>query len=113
VGITVDGGGSVLTAGTKGYVTVPFSGTITKWTLVADASGSVVFDVWKTNGAVPTNTNTITASAKPTLSSEQYVLSSTLTGWTTSVSADDVFGFEIEGTPTTITRATLELTIQV
>ena len=108
----VDGGGSAITTGTKGYLPkIPFAGTIVSWRLIAFESGSVVMDVWKTNAAVPTNSNTITASAKPTLSSAQLADSSTLTGWTTSVAVGDVFGFEVESA-TTITRVTLVLEIQ-
>ena len=108
VGLTIDGGGTVLTTGQKGYYRVPFSGTITGYSLVSDISGSTVIDVWKSNNAVPTVANTITASALPTLSSSQYLNSTTLTGWTTSVAAGDVFGFNINSA-STLTRVTLEL----
>jgi hypothetical protein len=67
--------------------------------------------VWKLNAAIPTNSNSITASAKPTLTSSQRATSTTLTGWTTGVSANDVFGFEIESA-TTVTKATLTLVIR-
>jgi hypothetical protein len=39
-GITVNGFGVALTPGFKGYIVVPFSGTITAWSIVADQSGS-------------------------------------------------------------------------
>lgn len=113
IGITVDGGGSALTTGLKGYSTSPVAGTIERARLFADQSGSIVFDVWKDTWAnfPPTGADTITASAKPTLSSAQNNEDTTLTGWTTSVSKGDVFGFNIDSI-TTITRATLELWIQ-
>lgn len=111
VGVSIDGGGAVITTGTKGYVEVPYSGTIVEWKIISDVSGSVVFDVWKSNAAVPTNANTITASAKPTLTTAQRAVSTTLTGWTTSVSTNDVFGFEVESA-STLTKATLILVIQ-
>jgi hypothetical protein len=112
IGITVDGGGSAITTGAKGYVTVPFAGTISAWYLTGDQSGSIVFDVWKiaTGSALPTVTNTITASAKPTLSSAAAGNSSTLTGWTTSVSAGDIIGFNVDSI-TTLTKATLVLKV--
>ena len=112
VGVTVDGGGSPITTGTKGYIEVPYSGIIEEWKIISDISGSVVFDVWKSNAAIPTNANTITASAKPTLTSPaQRATSTTLTGWTTTVSENDVFGFEVESASTT-TKATLILVIR-
>lgn len=107
-GVTVDGGGSVVTAGSKGFVVVPFACTITGWSIVADQSGSVAFDVEKAaDGVVPSTS--IVASAAPTLTADQIERSTTLTSWTTSVTANDVIEFEITGTPATITRATLQI----
>ena len=111
VGVSIDGGGTAITTGTKGYVEVPYAGTITEWKIISDISGSAVFDVWKSNAAIPTNSNSITASAKPTLTSSQRAASTTLTGWTTGVSVNDVFGFEVESA-STITKAVLILVIQ-
>jgi hypothetical protein len=111
VGATIDGGGGVITTGTKGYVEVPYSGTIEEWKIVSDVSGSIVFDVWKSNAAIPTNANSITASAKPTLTSSQRATSTTLTGWTNSVLENDVFGFEVESA-SLVTKATLILVIR-
>lgn len=116
IGITVDGGGATLTTGTKGFVQVPRAGTIVAATLLStDASatsGSIVFDVWKDTFAnyPPTVADTITASAKPTLSSQQSSQDTTLTGWTRSFSANDVFGFHVDSV-TTLTRVTLQLTV--
>lgn len=111
IGVSIDGGGSVITTGTKGYVEVPYAGTIIEWKIIADPSGSMVFDIWKVNAAIPTNANTITASAKPTLTTAQRATSTTLTGWTTAVAANDVFGFEVESA-STVTKAVLILVIQ-
>lgn len=113
VGAVLDGGGSVLTTGAKkAYVSIPLAGTITKWRILADVSGSIVIDIWKALYAnyPPTVANTITASALPTVSSAIKNESSTLTGWTTSVAAGDVLEFNINSV-TTITRARIELFI--
>jgi hypothetical protein len=110
LGITIDGGGEAITTGTKGYAVVPFACTIQSWSVVADQSGSIVLDVWK-HTAVPTNSNTITASAKPTLSAAQLAVAQAATGWTTAVSANDVLGFEVESAAT-VTRATLTIACQ-
>lgn len=114
IGITIDGGGSAITTGVKGYRSFPVAGTITGVRLLADQSGSAVVDIWKDTFAnyPPTVADTITASAKPTLSSQDHSEDTTLTGWTTSVSAGDVFGFKVDSA-STITRLTLELTIVV
>lgn len=111
VGIVIDGSGSAITTGQKGYVKCPYAGTITAAYLVADQSGSVIIDVWKiASGGIPTVANTITASALPTLSSAQQSTNSTLTGWTTAVTVGDVFGFNVNSA-STVTRVTLQLLI--
>jgi len=112
VGVTIDGSGSAISTGQKGYSTIPVTGTITKIRLLADQSGSVVIDVWNDAFAnyPPTVADTITASALPTLSSADSVEDTTLTGWTTAVTAGDVLGFNVDSA-TTITRVTLEIEI--
>lgn len=111
VGTVVDGGGFVLTTGQKGYIYCPFAGTITAATMIADSVGSIVMDVWKTPfNTIPTVANTITAGSPPTLSGAQTSQNTTLSGWTTSVSAGDVFGFNINSV-SGIHRIMLELTI--
>lgn len=111
-GITIDGAGSVITTGLKGYIQVPYSGTITGWTLLADQSGSIVIDVWKDTVAnfPPTIADTIAGSEKPTLSSQQINEDNALSTWTTSVSAGDIMAFNVDSA-STITRATLSIKI--
>jgi hypothetical protein len=109
-GITIDGGGLTLATGTKGFFQVPYSGTITGWTLLADVSGSAVLTVKKSTYAGFPTTTSIVASAPPTLSSQQKATSTTLTGWTTAITADDVLEYDLTSA-TTVTRITLELQI--
>jgi hypothetical protein len=113
IGITVDGGGSVLTTGVKGYRSFPVAGTITGWRLLADVAGDIEFDILKDAFGSYPSTTSIVAAAPPELAGVDSDEDTTLTGWTTSVSAGDVFGFEIVGSPATIERVTLELTIVV
>ena len=107
-------GGSVLTTGTKGELDlyVPFACTITAATLTANESGSIVLDIWKDSYAnfAPTVADTITASAKPTLSSAQKAQDATLTGWTKSIAAGDILRINVDSV-TTITKCTLSLTV--
>ena len=112
VGITVDGAGSVFSTGVKGYRSIPVTGTIQSARLLADQTGSVVIDVWKDTFAnyPPTDADSITASAPPTISSDDNSEDTTLTGWTTSVTAGDVLGFNVDSV-TDIQRVTLELEI--
>jgi hypothetical protein len=114
VGVTIDGGGSAISTGVKGYTSIPITGTITKVRLLADQNGSAVMDIWKDTFAnyPPTVADTITAAAKPTLVAADSYEDTTLTGWTIAVTAGDVLGFNVDSAAT-ITRLTLELEITV
>lgn len=105
-GITIEGNGGVLTIGQKGYITVPYNGTITDWEIFADRAGTCNIDIRKsTYSGFPTQTS-ITGSAPITMSAAQKASSSILTDWTSSISAGDVFGFTLNSA-TTITRLNL------
>lgn len=85
--------GTAVGTGTTPSFTSPFIGTIISATLTGTLSAgncSAVIDVWKVNAAIPTVTNTITASALPTLSTAKYAQNTTLSGWTTSIAKNDV-----------------------
>ncbi|MGO9519563.1 MAG: hypothetical protein ACLPND_21205 [Candidatus Korobacteraceae bacterium] len=112
IGATFDGAGSALTTSTTTYVTVPYACTIQAWNVTAD-TGTITFDVWKiaTGTAIPTVSNTITASALPALASGTALHSTTLTGWTTSVAANDIFAFTVN-TVASATKASLALQCQ-
>lgn len=108
----IDGGGSAITTGVKGDLEIPFACTITQATLLADQSGSIVIDIWKDSYAnfAPTVADTITASAKPTLSSALKYQDSTLTGWTKAISAGDILRFNVDSS-STVQRVTLSLKV--
>lgn len=103
IALIIDGGGVTPSTGQKGsFITIPYSGTITGWDIFGNVSGSCVVDVWKCDytSFPPTIANTITASAKPTLTSAQKNTNSILTGWTTTVTAGDIFAFNLESAST-------------
>ncbi len=113
VGITIDGAGSTITTGLKGFVTVPFGGTISEWVLIADQTGSIVVDVWKVTyaGYPGSVSNSITGTDIPTISSAQKNRNQNITAWTTTtVNADDILEFNVNSA-TTITRCNLVLKI--
>ena len=113
ISFRIDGGGSAITTGAKKiYLRVGYDCTITGWELVADQSGSIAIDIWKDSFAhfPPTLADTITASAKPSLSSAQTNSSSSLTGWTTSVSAGDYLEINVDSA-STVTLAILTLLV--
>jgi hypothetical protein len=107
----------VITTGVKGFLEVPFAGTITAATLLstdaAVTNGSIVIDIWKDTYAnyPPTVADTITASAKPTLSSATKARDTTLTGWTTVINAGDILAFKVDSV-STVTKVLISLTVQ-
>lgn len=113
LGYVISGNGVTLQTGVVGTgLQVPFDCTITSWTLLADQSGSVTIDIWKDTYAnfPPTVGDTITASAKPSITTATKNTSSTLTGWTTSVTAGDVLYFNVDSV-TSITNLTIILKV--
>lgn len=112
VTFVVDGGDTTPSTGEYSSIVSNFNGTITSWTITSDIAGSTVVDIWKANGAKPTVANTITASAKPTLSSANYATGATLTGWTTSITENDVLTINIDSI-STLKRVTLQLNISL
>jgi hypothetical protein len=112
VGVTVDGAGSVITTGVKGYLRMPVDATITQAVMLADQTGSAVIDVWRSPfpSYPPTSANAITASTPPTLSTAASSMDVVLAGWSTTITADDVLAFSVTSA-TTVTRVTLELTV--
>ncbi len=110
-GASFDGAGSALTtSNATTYFTIPYACTISAFNIVVD-SGTITFDVWKiaTGTVHPTIANTITASALPALSTGTAIHSTTLTGWTTSVSANDIFAVVIN---TVATAKTANLVLE-
>ncbi len=87
---------------------VPAAGTITGWsiTAVGGTSPTATFDVWAIadgGTALPTVSNTITASAKPALATGNILRSTTLTGWTTALAQYDSPAVKLDavsGSPT-------------
>lgn len=111
--IHLDGGGAALTTGHKLDVPLPHFGiSIEGWTLVADQSGSIVIDLWSDiyGNYPPTVADTITASAKPTLSAAIKNEAASVPTWTKSISRGKTIRVNIDSAAT-ITRATLALSV--
>ena len=104
--ISWDGQGGFITTGLTRYFVVPYNCNITGWSIVAEGTNpTCTIDVWGiTSGtSLPTVVDTITASAPPNLSTGNVVRSSNLTGWSTSLSAGDILGFNIDATSNALT----------
>jgi hypothetical protein len=108
MGATFDGGGADITVGYQCDLYVPYAFTISQVSLLADAAGAIVIDIWKdTYGNYPpTVADKITASAPPTLSAAAKSVDATLTGWTLPVAAGTTLRFNVNSC-TGIKRCTL------
>lgn len=111
--LIIDGGASVITTGLKGYLEVPFACTLQAVTLLADVSGSIVIDIWKDTYAnyPPVVADTITAAAKPTITTALKSQDLTLTGWNTTVNAGDILAFNVDSV-SAIKKVTVSLKAQ-
>ena len=113
INFIIDGGGSAITTGEKGHLIVDFACTIQSVTVLADQSGSIVVDIWKDNYASfpPIDGDSITASAPPTLSGAQKSQDSTLTSWTTTITAGDILAYNVDSI-TTCERVLISLKVK-
>lgn len=112
IAFVIDGAGSVITTGVKGDLMIPFACTIQSATLLADQSGSIVVDIWKDTYAnfPPTSADSITGSAKPSLSGAAKSQNTTLSGWTTAITAGETLRINVDSA-STVTRITLILKV--
>lgn len=111
--VIIEGAGTAITTGIKGDVQITFNCRITKATLLADQVGSIVIDIWKDSygNYPPVVGDSICASAKPTISSDDSSTDSTLTGWTTRINSGDTLRFNVDSA-STITRVCLALALE-
>lgn len=105
-----DFAGAAITTGIKRYVQIPFAMDLVAWTLVADAVGSIVIDVWRSSYSSfpPVVAGSIAGSEKPTLASAQKNQNLSPTTWSRSLEAGDVLAFNV-ASATTVKQVTLSL----
>jgi hypothetical protein len=113
-GVTFDGQGGTISNGKTAYVQIPYNGTLTSWTLVANALGSCTVTVFKDTFAFfpPTTPTDNIYSVQPALASQQknQNLTPTYVGSQATVTAGDYIGFTISGV-LTVSWVNLTLTI--
>jgi hypothetical protein len=107
-----DGGGVQLLTGVKGSIIVPFACAINSWTLVAEPSGSIEVDIWRTTlaGYPPDVGDTITGGDEPAISNGQTASSSSLGLWDTAINEGDVLSFNINSV-SSVTLASIALKV--
>ncbi len=110
-GANFTNGGNALSSGAVTYFTLPYGCTIAAWNITISPADTATFDIWKiaTGTAIPTVTNSIVASAAPAIASGTALHSTTLTSWTTTVTANDIFGIKLQAVGGTATQVTLNV----
>ena len=110
INFIIDDGGGVIATGVKGDIVIDFACTITGVTMLANASGSIVVDVWKDSYAnyPPTDADSITSATPPTITTATKSQNTTLTNWTTAITAGQILRFNVDSC-TTITRCVVAL----
>jgi hypothetical protein len=111
--LDLDGNGAALpVAVIKGQLRVPYNCTITSWELVSNETGSIEIDIEKDTYAnfPPTSADSITGSARPTITASNKAQSSTLTGWATALNEGDYLKVEVLSV-SAITQASLTLRV--
>lgn len=105
LGLSVDGMGSVVTTGSKGFITIPYNCTITNWYVSANVSGSIQFDIKRSGTSIVGG-----GGNKPLLSSA-ISGNAAVSGWTsTAVTAGDILEWVVDS-GTTITQCTVTLKV--
>lgn len=100
-----DGGGSALSGTTTRCTHVNFAGSITGFTMISDVSGNATVDVLTVaygSYTGPGSASSITDSHTPSMTGATKYQDTTLTGWTTALSANTAVCFTLSS-PATIT----------
>lgn len=116
IGITISGAGAAITTGVKGDIRLPVACTLIAWTILADQSGAIKIDVWRTNfaGYPPVDANSITNGHEPEIpASDDNAEDTNIADWLdVTMDAGDCLRFNVDSC-TTITRATLLITVTI
>jgi hypothetical protein len=113
IAFVIDGGGSGITAGSKGGIMTPFPGTITKVELqeFEGVSGSITVDI---QAGVPGNGPTfasLCAGSFPQITSGRHYSDSVLSGWSTFLDRGVALKYVVSGV-SGFTRLTVMLFIR-
>ena len=104
IGITIDGGSNVITTGIKGWRRIPYACTVQQINLVCNASGNLEVTI-RTRASGAISGTSATTDVISVSSAQTAQITSSFDDAT--IAADDMFEFEVTGTPATITRATV------
>ncbi len=105
-GVVVDGAGSIITTGSNGFRYIPYACSITNAVLIGDATGTADFAVFRDDNL------TLSGATIGTISLSNGQTAQGIAGFTTGLSKNDVLEFKVQGTPSSITRASLFIEVE-
>lgn len=107
--VTLDNSGFVLVPGTtQSFYTTAYPGRIVGWYLTGSPLGSLVLDVLRSSTGIPTDTDSIAGTERPTLVNQRQSSNLTVASWNTVFIPGDTFGIAIVSVAS-ITNAVLTL----
>lgn len=108
-GLNFGDGVNIISSGFKGWIRNPYSGVITGWSLVADVTGVLYVDIWKStyDNFPPTSSNSIVGGVRPFISGQMKNNGANLSTWISGVTIDDWFAYNIESNVSGVKMASL------
>ena len=110
VSIVINGGGSTITATTKGTIRIPWKVGLSGWELIADTTGDITLDLYVEDpSSTPASSNSkITSTEVPALANAQRA-NGACSSWTTAIVAGDYITVDVIAGSSDITFVTLSL----
>jgi len=109
-GVTIDGAGGVIATSTYGFVSMGYAGTISSYTILGDQAGSIRVNIKKASFEnFPPVTSVCSAACPGFSGTAQKNRDHVLTGWDRSFNEGDVYSFNVDTAPATVTRINLQI----
>jgi hypothetical protein len=114
IDFVIDGGGAAISAGTVGFLEIPFACHVDRWTLLADQHGSFVIDIWRDaySNYPPTDADSMPGTTNmPAISGTVVAQGADLSGWgTQGIASGDILAYHVDSC-TSIELCTIALKV--
>ena len=97
ISISIDAGTNTIETGFKGYFEATSDMTISGWNIVANRTGTVLIDLFKTTYNNFSSFGSIITGIPPSLNNQNKSYGNVMTGWNIGVSRGDILEFVVKG----------------
>jgi len=114
ISFVIDGGGSAIAVGMKGYVgPFPFPMNVKEVHLQCDVSGQIEVDILKHShlSGILSSDETISSGSRPGTAGSSKYHDANLSSWVKTISSGDIIGFNVTSAET-VTKCTVGLWLQ-